>query len=109
VAGLSYRDTQPILAKLRGTSAVLVGGQALNFWAERYLPRVPELGRGAPYTSKDIDFCGNRHAVLECAQRLGGQPIVPEVFSPPSTGKVIFADAAGVQHEIDFIDRPLTG
>jgi hypothetical protein len=33
---------------------------------------VPELAREAPFTSKDIDFCGDHRAVRLCADRLGG-------------------------------------
>jgi hypothetical protein len=35
--------------------AFIVGGQALNIWAERY-SAVAELADFGPYTSKDIDY-----------------------------------------------------
>lgn len=38
--------------------AFLVGGQALNLWAERYSAAAPELDSYGPYTSKDVDFFG---------------------------------------------------
>lgn len=38
--------------------AFLVGGQALNLWAERYSAAAPELDYYGPYTSKDVDFFG---------------------------------------------------
>ena len=58
---LSYVDVRPVLAKIADLERdlVLVGGQAVNFWASYYERRVPELAREAPFTSKDIDFCGD--------------------------------------------------
>jgi hypothetical protein len=43
---LTYRDTERLLARLRGMNLVLVGGQAVHFWAERFHqheldPRLP--------------------------------------------------------------------
>ena len=55
------------------STAVLVGGQALNFWAEPYRDRVSALSREGPFTTKDIDFCGNRQAVTAFAERLNGR------------------------------------
>jgi hypothetical protein len=62
VAALSYRQAAEILLRLRGheNEFVLIGGQALNFWAEKYGSRAPSLETFGPYTSKDIDFCGRR-------------------------------------------------
>lgn len=66
-----------LLDKLRPAASdiVLIGGQALNFWAERY-SSAPELARGAPYTSKDIDFYGQQEHVTRCAQVLGGEAVL---------------------------------
>lgn len=39
----------------------LIGGQALNYWAERYYDRSPTLqalARARPFTSGDLDFVG---------------------------------------------------
>jgi hypothetical protein len=104
---LSYDDIKSTLESLDGTDIVLVGGQALNFWADLYLPRVEELARDQPYTSKDIDFCGPRHAVVECAKRLGGVCRLPTDFDPTvSTGAVLYVDASGEERPIDFISSP---
>ena len=106
---LSYRDVEVMLTRLGdGTSnIVLVGGQAVNFWAEQYMERAPELKAHAPYASKDIDFCGDRASVVECARRLGGRAVLPVDFDPtPNSGQVIFMDDAGEQHVIDFLKQP---
>jgi hypothetical protein len=109
VRPLSYRDVEAMLIRLGDSTAgiVLVGGQAVNFWAEQYLRRAPELGTHAPYTSKDIDFCGTRAAVVECARRLGGRALLPTDFDPtPNSGQVVFVDDAGAEHIIDFLVQP---
>jgi hypothetical protein len=93
---LSYDDIKSTLESLDGTDIVLVGGQALNFWADLYLPRVEELARDQPYTSKDIDFCGPRHAVVECARRLGGVCLLPTDFDP-TVSATIQVDGGGLQ------------
>ncbi|MFO0608795.1 MAG: hypothetical protein U0324_36850 [Polyangiales bacterium] len=79
VRPLTYRDIQATLARLGDTTAgiVQVGGKALNFWAEHYMSRAPALAASAPYASKDVDFCGDRAAVIECARRLGGRARLP--------------------------------
>ena len=59
------------------STIVLVGGQALAFWVERYADRFASPG---PINSKDIDFCGSRADVATAvsgtegaAQGEGGQ------------------------------------
>lgn len=53
---------------------VLVGGQAVNYWADRYRHVVPELAAEWPFTSRDIDFFGRREDVEILAERLHGAP-----------------------------------
>src|ERR1041385_935085 len=36
--------------------AVVVGGQAVNFWAEMFAETEPELARFRPFTSADLDL-----------------------------------------------------
>lgn len=61
---LAFADAKPILVRLEriADSVVVVGGQAVNYWAEFYAPRVPAIDREAPFTSKDIDFRGDVRA-----------------------------------------------
>lgn len=58
-----------------GQLYVLIGGQAVNYWAERYLAAEPALKKHLPFTSEDIDFCGNREDVRHIAGQL---KLVPE-------------------------------
>lgn len=83
--------------------AFLVGGQALNFWAE-YYSRAPELVEYAPYTSKDIDYFGRRKAAQKLADALGGRAIFPDPdYQTPQTA-IVKATFAGHDLVIDFLD-----
>jgi len=107
---LAFADVKAILTKLEriADSVVLVGGQAVNFWAEFYAARVPAIEREAPFTSKDIDFCGDVRAVRVCAERLGGTSRIATMDDhTPNTGVVTFLDGDGVERTIDFLDAPL--
>jgi len=59
-----------------GHPYVLIGGQAVNYWAECYFSKEPELQKYAPFTSGDIDFRGNREDVRLIARQLE----LPAVF-----------------------------
>jgi hypothetical protein len=104
---LTYEQASRILAKLADLKhpVVLVGGQALNFWASYYEHRVGELAANSPYTSKDIDFLGSHEAVKECARRLGGRAKLATLddMNTPNTGIVMFLDDDGHPRKIDFL------
>ena len=87
---------------------VLVGGQAVSFWAFRYQDRLAGLIDDKDLPTKDIDFCGRRELVALCATRLGGRAIFPDADNvvTPNTGKVLFVDDRGTQQHIDFLAAP---
>lgn len=60
-----------------GQPYVLVGGQAVNYWAEHYLSQEPELNSLRPFTSEDIDFKGNHDDVQRIAEQLESQANYP--------------------------------
>ena len=60
-----------------GQHYTLIGGQAVNYWAERYLEAEPELQKHVPFTSEDIDFCGSRDDVIYIAGQLNLTPTFP--------------------------------
>lgn len=55
----------------------MIGGQAVNYWAEHYLADEPDLRKSAPFTSEDIDFQGNRDDVRQIAEQLKLTPVFP--------------------------------
>jgi len=69
-----------------GKPYLLIGGQAVNFWAETYLKVEPELERWLPFTSVDIDFYGNRDDVNHLAGLLG-----LTAYFPPGVGATALA------------------
>jgi hypothetical protein len=109
VSWLNLEATEDILHRMGDLSSkvVLVGGQAVNYWAERYQAQDEDLRARAPYTSKDIDFCGTRKDVEECARRLGGRALVPtDEHQATNSGAVIFRDVSGAERQIDFLIAP---
>jgi hypothetical protein len=106
---LSFPDVVPLLRRLEQVELVVIGGQAVNFWASRYLDRAVELRDHLPFTSKDVDFCGTRTSVEETARRLGGEALLPEPFddATPNAGVVLYQDDAGAERTLDVVFAPL--
>ena len=106
---IGTEETLRLLRRLgsMASQVVLVGGQALNFWATRYLSRSPMLRIEAPYSSHDVDFQGRRGVAVTCARILGGQVFQPTLDDATvSTGKVLYLDDAKQERQIDFLDKP---
>src|SRR5579863_8473275 len=61
----------------QGLAPVLIGGQAVNYWAELYLREEGGLAKWMPFTSDDIDFLGDRKDAQVVASQLGRTPIFP--------------------------------
>jgi hypothetical protein len=100
-----------LLRQLSGIDMVLVVGQAINVWANLYLPRIEALRTEGPFTSKDVDFLGDKPAVKECARRLNlGKAIFDAPFArevPVNSGIVQYVDNAGVERTIDVLSTVL--
>lgn len=82
--------------------AFIVGGQALNLWAERY-SHVAELDAYGPYTSKDIDYFGQREAAEKLANALGGSVAIPDADDNTPQTAIVHAELDGQPIEIDFL------
>ena len=60
-----------------GLPYVLIGGQAVNYWAERYFQSESELKALQPFTSEDIDFKGGKLDVKRIAEQLKLTEVYP--------------------------------
>lgn len=87
--------------------AVLVGGQAVNFWAEVFSQTVPELEEYGPFTSKDVDFYGPRRAAIDLAQAIGGQAAFPSFDDQTPNTAIVSARIDEYLLRIDFLSHVL--
>jgi hypothetical protein len=88
-------------------SVVLVGGQAVEFWA-RFLGLDTADSSAELLASKDIDFEGSADAARAAADLLGGRSRIPSFdHHTPLTGVVFFDDSDGIERRIDFLVSPL--
>lgn len=84
--------------------AFLVGGQALNFWADYFLEYSTELQALAPFTSKDIDFQGTKEAAIQLAEMFGGTVVVPKGEHATPNSAVVTIEINGIKVTIDFLN-----
>jgi hypothetical protein len=87
----------------KGQPYVLIGGQAVNYWAERYLPDEPELKHLQPFTSQDIDFKGSRDDVQYIAQQLHSSPGYPPKVAMTALAGIIPVQIAGQKTNIEVV------
>lgn len=85
--------------------AFVVGGQALNLWAEYYSERAAELLEFRPYTSKDIDYFGQRAVAEKLAAGLGGTIQVPAPDDMTFQTAIVRATIDGIAIDIDFLSH----
>ena len=81
---------------------MLVGGQALNYWAETLgIADARSTGIYGPATSEDIDIMGSVKAVRAFAQAVGGKPHIAgfDDSHSPNSGVVTQGEA----HSVDFL------
>lgn len=85
--------------------AFVVGGQALNLWAEYYAPGAAELLEFRPYTSKDIDYFGQKEVARKLAEGLGGTVKVPDANDTTFQTALVEATVDGIEIGIDFLSH----
>jgi hypothetical protein len=100
-APLTQRELQRIL-KVCSTQGLLVGGQALAFWADHLgVVRPPELESGV---TADADFIGDASLARKLGQVLGWTTWVPSLDdATPQTGKVTKRLQGGSVKQVDFL------
>jgi hypothetical protein len=103
--GFSAEEVWTLLASLRALSPdlVLVGGQALAFWARYYDVQPPaEL---VPYVTLDLDFLGDAADARAFASALPGARVYVASLDDhtPSSARLVADDVFGKPLEIDFL------
>src|SRR5580658_10310806 len=98
---LSPWDVQKILS-ICSPRGLLVGGQALAFWADHLqVERPADLVSGV---TADADFIGDSTLAKDVARRLGWQVWIPALDdSTPQTGKVTQRTKSGEVKQVDFL------
>jgi hypothetical protein len=88
-----------------GEPYILIGGQAVNYWAERYLATEPDLIALQPFTSEDIDFKGNRDDVGHIARQLALTPAYPPKVAMTALAGSIPFQIGGSKSNIEIVRR----
>src|ERR1700689_2368967 len=100
-APLTPQDVQRILS-ICSPRGLLVGGQALAFWADHLqVERPANLVSGV---TSDADFIGDSVLAKDLARRLGWQIWIPALDdSTPQTGKGTHRTKSGAVKQVDFL------
>lgn len=100
-APLDAEEVRKILS-ICSPAGLLVGGQALAFWADHLLVERPEsLVSGV---TADADFIGDAALATTLGKRLGWQTWIPSLDdSTPQTGKVTHRTKSGEVKQVDFL------
>lgn len=99
--GIPERTPRDFLAILGAAELpLIVGGQAVNLWADLYAPEVPALDDFRPFVSKDADIYGTRALAEKLARRAGW-----ELHFDPKRDSIV---AAILRHERTPGESPLT-
>lgn len=105
--GFSLQQFSEVL-KVRdagGQPYILIGGQAVNYWAERYLAVEPQLEPLKPFTSEDIDFKGGSEDVRRIARQLQLTPGYPARVEMTALAGVIPLQIGGLKSNIEIVRR----
>jgi hypothetical protein len=87
----------------RGKPYVLIGGQAVYFWASRYAAEERGVEQWRPFTSKGIDFQGGRDDVLRIAKELGFRAQLPDSRQMTALAGVVPFQVGGSPTTIEFV------
>jgi hypothetical protein len=98
---LTPEEVKKILA-ICSPRGLLVGGQALAFWAARLAVELPSTL--VPTVTADADFIGDSALAQELGKRLGWKTWVPSLDdATPNTGKVTQTIKGGGIKQVDFL------
>jgi hypothetical protein len=86
-----------------GQPYVLIGGQAVNFWAERYSKATVALTEFRPFASRDIDFMGDRSDVEHIAGQLQLPPLYPPKVAMTALSGMIPLNIGNAKSSIEVV------
>jgi len=100
------QDYRSILALPEGANLVVVGGQAVSIWADRYLATEPELRPYLPFTSKDLDVLGDYLDLDHLAKATGfRKESAPRKLLIPSAGYLEIPRAGARPIKVEVLKR----
>ena len=100
---LRISDVYALLSRSdQARNAILVGGQAANFWAVRYGLRAEGV-----MVSADVDFIGTPQAAMQAGLEWEGRVDLPGFGDFTPNTAVVYMDFAGGSRAIDFLDSVL--
>lgn len=105
--GFSLHQFSEVL-KIRdaaGQPYILIGGQAVNYWAERYLAVESQLEPLKPFTSEDIDFKGGSDDVQRIARQLELTPGYPPKVQMTALAGTIPFKIGSLKSNIEVVRR----
>lgn len=89
-----------------GLPRIIVGGQAVNFWATFYLKTEPTLNRFVPFHSKDLDLLGTSIDLLDLAKKTGFKIAQAENKTfIPSAGYLLMPLKSGDTVKVEILKR----
>lgn len=92
----------------KGEPAIVVGGHAASLWALHYAQQEPAILHYAPYTSKDMDFVGDRTTALTLAKMVN-QPAEKAPRNEPTPViyriKRLFPDQTRQNSTLEVLDH----
>jgi hypothetical protein len=101
-AKLTLHDFVDVL-RVVPENCVLVGGQAVAWWAERYRLQPVIEGKRQPITSRDIDFWGNYEDLFSIAKALNTPPALPNRYEMTILVGAIAIKAAETNTALEII------
>src|SRR5882672_3958516 len=100
---LEQFDAALSVAHGNGKPFLLIGGQAVYFWAKSYLSEEPSLEQWRPFTSKDLDFQGGRDELVQFAKKMGVVARFPHKKEMTAWAGVAQITVAGETTSVDFL------
>ncbi len=97
------REVLARLSSLKG-GGIVVGGQAVNLWAMRYLFGDASAASLQPFTSKDLDILGSPRDAKQLAQSFGVRVTLGDIgLVGPTTGAFSLPTPGGERVRVDVL------